>query len=92
MSEGRERDPAAVIGQELMEFDIAKINETDIATDSEFDRIVGILALEHFGRFEALLKCIRDETIARNLFLIMSRRTLREANEIQGRINDKSIA
>lgn len=84
------RDRGVAISQQLLEFDIAQLDHADFNTPREFDDIASILALEHFGRFEALLRCVRDETMARNLFVMMSQRALSEAQDIQGRINAPS--
>lgn len=78
---------AAAFAHDMLVADIAVIEAHAGHDEESFDETVAILALEHFGRFEALLRCHRDPATARNLFLMMSRRALMEAQDIQEKLD-----
>lgn len=78
---------AAAFAHDLLMADIKVIEAHAGLDDETFNETVAILALEHFGRFEALLRCHREPTTARNLFLMMSRRALMEAQDIQEKLD-----
>lgn len=75
---------AEEIGNKFLQADIELLGERAGDVD---DDVFAIIALEHYGRFEAMLKAVRDDHMARNLFIFMARRALNDAQELQDKIN-----
>ena len=75
---------AAATKSELLDADIATLERIEFD-----DGLTLILASEHAGRALALVKSTNDKTVSRNILLMLSRRMLTEANQIQEQINAK---